>query len=86
MENDPRPLMPGDRVKVFDHVLFKDDVSTPLSFTMRPATIIRRYGYRIHYPVSDVTYQYNDVVDVLFDHRPERESRGHFTRGLMEID
>lgn len=62
----------GKRVKVFDHLLFKDDISTPLSYTMRSATIvnIRR------------DYDDREVADVLFDHRPEWISRGHFTWGI----
>lgn len=63
-------LLPGDRVKVFDPLLYKDDVSTPLSRTMRPATIVKRYGLSRDYP---------DLLDVEFDHRPGVISRAHFT-------
>lgn len=68
-------IMPGDRVLVFDSRLFKNDRDTPLSVTMKPATVIRRYGYRS--PLFG--WEYPDCCDVLFDHRPEQESRGHFT-------
>jgi hypothetical protein len=66
-------IMPGDRVIVFDTRLYVDDRTTPLTHTMRPATVLRRYGFR-----SDRFGVYPDCVDVRFDHRPE-ESRGHFT-------
>jgi hypothetical protein len=74
-------LMPGDRVLVFDPQLYVDDRKTPLSITMKPATVVRRYGRRSE------TYQgvHPDLVDVLFDHRPERESRAHFTNGVRRI-
>lgn len=84
MEIDPRPLMPGDRVIVFDHTIFKDDKTTPLSMTLKPATIIRRYGQKCYYPVSEVTYIYPDLIDVDFDHRGE--SKGHFTTRARTID
>ncbi len=83
-EIDPRPLMPGDRVIVFDSSLYIDDKRTPLSVTRKPATIVRRYGRKCYYPVSDVTYIYPDLIDVEFDHRGE--SRGHFTTGAEIID
>ncbi len=77
-------IMPGMKVLVFDWSLYKDDVTTPLSITMKPATVIRRYGMkypaipRIDWPEMD----YSDLVDVIFDHRPERESKAHFTNGV----
>ena len=64
--------MPGDRVLVFDSRLFVDDRKTPPSVTMKPATVLRRYGYR-----SEQFGVYDDLVDVDFDHRGE--SRAHFT-------
>ena len=84
MDNDPRGLMPGDRVLVFDHTLFKDDVTTPLSFTIRPATIIRRYGRKTRYSGDESDTLYPDLIDVDFDHRGE--SRGHFTVNARELD
>ena len=82
--NDLRNLMPGDRVKVFDSSLFKDDKTTPLSMTMKSATIVKRYGQIArHYPINDFTLgPYEDMVDVVFDHKPERVSHGHFTWGV----
>ena len=102
MQNDPRNIMPGDRVIVFDSSLFKDDVSTPLSHTMRPATVVCRYGYHpfwhlLHfdyphesyvelYPGGYEVWKYPDLVDVRFDHRPEQISHGHFTNGVKELN
>jgi len=83
MNNDLRDILPGDRVLVFDYLLYKDDVKTPLSFTLRPATVVRRYGeLATRYPISEMTLgPYPDLVDVRFDHR-DRISRGHFTDGV----
>lgn len=64
---------PGTRVMVFDHRLFEDDVSTPLSHTIRPATVKRWYG-----KISDRYGTYPNLIDVKFDHRPDDVSRGHF--------
>ena len=97
--NDERNLMPGDRVLVFDSTLFRDDKSTPLSTTMRPATVVQRYGYHSFwhfwsenrpvpedaYPGGYETWKYPDLVAVSFDHRPEIVSWGHFTYGVKEI-
>jgi hypothetical protein len=67
-------------VVVFDHLLFVDDVTTPLSHTCRPATVLRHYGYR------DTEFGiYPSSIDVRFDHRPERESRGHFTTHIRRL-
>lgn len=62
-------LFPGDKVLVFSHLLFKDDKSTPLSITLRPSTIIARYGVSPEYP---------DMVDIVFDETGE-VSKKHFT-------
>lgn len=83
LDNDPRPIMPGDRVIVFDHRLFDNDKTTPLSVTMRPATVLRRYGKKCHYPISEETYFYPDLIDVDFDHRGE--SNGHFTKRVRVL-
>ena len=66
-------LWPDDRVMVFDNRLWKNDFDTPLSVTLQPATILRRYGM-----VSALGWNYPDLVDVRFDH-DGRESRCHFT-------
>lgn len=73
MMDDERSFYPGDRVMVFDSLLFEDDVSTPLSYTVRPATVVRHYGMRTRYGI------YPSCIDVVFDHRRDRVSHGHFT-------
>mgnify|MGYP001583865679 CR=1 FL=1 len=80
MRNDPRTIWPGDRVLVFDHRLFKDDVSTPLSMTMQPATVLRRYGEKKPSYEGLGPWLYPDLIDVVFDH-DGRESHAHFTSG-----
>jgi len=56
MENDSRPIMPGTRVLVFDRTLFKDDKKTPLSMTLKKATVVCRYGsLKETYPISGTT-------------------------------
>jgi signal peptidase I len=94
MNNDPRNILPGDRVVVFDPRLYVDDVRTPLSYTMRPAIVMRRYGMKIvdrsHIEYSDngrmygepVAWVYPDLVDVLFYHMPDKISCGHFTNSV----
>ena len=72
--------MPGDRVLAFDHRLYRDDVSTPLSVTVRPATVVARYGKE-----SERFGRYPDLVDLSFDHRPGRPSRAHFTDGVRRL-
>ena len=72
---------PGTRLLVFDALLFKDDVTTPLSMTMKPATVVRWYGFKHkRYGV------YPNNVDVLFDHRPERVSHGHFVWATKKLE
>lgn len=75
--NQNTTFYPGTRVLVFDATLFVDDKSTPLSHTVRPATVVCWYGCR----ASEVLggYQYPSLIDVQFDHRPQAISRGHFT-------
>jgi len=74
-------LFPGDRVMVFDSRSYVDDVITPISMTMKPATIVSRYGkLKEHYKTCDyVSGPYPDLIDVIFDHRPNEVSKGHFT-------
>lgn len=86
-------IMPGSRVMVFDNLLFKNDTDTPISFTVRPATVVCRYGRKTslfegHLTVPTGGYFtscYPDLVDVVFDHRPNEVSKGHFTEGVKEI-
>ena len=91
-------FIPGDRILVFDHRLFKDDVSTPLSVTMQPATIVRRYGKKYKLPRSEYCrceailrenctcepkyWLYKNLVDVIFDSNPNEERQGFFTYGI----
>lgn len=70
-------IQKGSRVKVFDHLLYEDDVSTPLSATVKPATVHKRYIYGDHK---------RDVIDVIFDHRPDEISIAHFTNTAEEIE
>ena len=82
-----KDIMPGSRVMVFDPLLFRDDVSTPLSVTVRSALVERRYGYRVtEFCGESVDWRYPDCVDVRFDHRPDRISHGHFTDGVRAIE
>jgi hypothetical protein len=74
---------PGDRVMVFDHLLHKDDVSTPLSHTVRPATVVRWYGKTVRYPGNEEDCIYPSLIDVRFDHRGL--SNGHFTDHVKKI-
>ena len=80
-------LFPGTRVKVFDHLLFKDDKSTPLSHTVRPAIVIKWYGYVSLWMEREYGREaaiYPDLVDVKFDHR-EQISHGHFSDGVENL-
>lgn len=64
----------GMRVKVFDPRLYKNDVITPLSVTIKSATIVR--GNYV-----DPIYSKEEMVDVVFDW-DGKESRGHFVWGI----
>ena len=71
----------GDRVLVYDYTLFKNDVDTPSRELTKPATVVRWYGRpETHYKICDMRLgPYPSLIDVVFDHRPQRESCGHFT-------
>jgi hypothetical protein len=71
-------IQENSRVLVFDPRLYKDDIETPLSMTVKPATVVRRYG------MKEYGRTYPDLVDVIFDHRPEQVSTAHFTSGVKE--
>lgn len=83
---------PGDRVMVFDPSLYQDDVSTPLSKTLQPATVLCWYGKTCTPPASMMIGEnpwkyerkYESLIDVQFDH-DGRISRGHFTLGVKKI-
>lgn len=78
-------LFPGDRVMVFDSRLYVNDVITPLSMTMKPATIVSRYGSLKTSFIGFSLGPYPDLIDVIFDHRPGCVSRGHFTDNKKAI-
>lgn len=96
MQNDPRNTMPGDRVLVFNHRLYKNDIDTPSSMTNQPATVLCRYGKKSIYhfncvhdhdfnPICEPSiWIYPDLVDVLFDSDP-RPSHGHFTTSVTSM-
>ncbi len=74
---------PGDRVRIFDWRLFKNDKDTPVSFTVRPATVLRWYGRRASKTIGG--YPYPSLIDVVFDHRPNEVSHGHFTNIIERL-
>lgn len=88
-------IMPGDRVKVFDGRIYKNDRETPDCF--KQATVVCRYGCQfpsICTPEKiktmseffvNLPWNYDDVIDVIFDHRPDEISRGHFTENARRI-
>lgn len=81
-----KPVLPR-RVKVFDHRLFRNDKATPLKVTMRRATIVKRYSLTRNCQtfVDRYRYHYDDLVDVVFDHRPNEISRGHFAYAVKPL-
>ena len=79
-------ILPGSRVLVFDWRLYKDDVSTPLTHTMRPGTVVSRYGSQVVYSEGDQPCRYPDLVDVRFDHSPGDVSREHFTHLVEPLE
>lgn len=80
-------ILPGTRVKVFDSRLYKDDKVTPLSMTMKEATVVKHYGQLAEYFNEDLILgPYESMVDVVFDHRPNEIDRGHFTWGIQLIE
>ncbi len=85
MDNDDRQIMPGDRVLVYDSLLFKNDDDTPVSFCMKPATVVCRYGrIKETYLCGDYSLgPYLDLCDVEFDHRGL--SKAHFTSSIETV-
>jgi hypothetical protein len=76
-------ILPGTRVKVFDHLLYKNDKVTPLSDTMKDATVVRHYGSLVERYSDDLILgPYPSCIDVVFDHRPDKISKGHFTYAI----
>ena len=66
-------LESGMRVLVFDHRLFKDDVTTPHSVTMQAATVLKRYRKGG-----------TDLVDIRFD-RDGLVSKSHFAESIRHL-
>jgi hypothetical protein len=52
---------------------------------MKPGKVVCRYG-RPANKGSLTPYNYPDLCDVLFDHRPKEVSKGHFTYGVKLIE
>lgn len=73
-------IFPGTRVMIFDPSLYIDDIKTPLTKTVKPATVVSRYGMKCL--VLGELCTYTDLVDVVFDHRPNKISHGHFTNSI----
>jgi len=79
-KSEANNFVEGDRVKVFDYTLFINDIKTPLSHTMRPAVVVCHYGYVSEWLEKEVgreAAKYDDIIDVIFDHRPNKISKGH---------
>jgi len=66
-------IQPGLRVTVFDPRLYVNDKKTPLSVTMQPARVERRYRR-----------DGRDVIDVTFE-RDGYLSRAHFVDGVQPL-
>jgi hypothetical protein len=78
-------IFPTDRVIVFDGWLWSSQ-KKPANQCFLPATVVCRYGYKYKVPDnSGRIWTYEDCVDVIFDHRPERVSKGHFTSGVRKL-
>jgi hypothetical protein len=73
-------LKEGDRVIVFDAQLWHEPEASALD-AYKPATIVRRYSETSKHS----GYHYPDLIDVVFDHRPEKVSKGHFTTGVEKL-
>lgn len=74
-----RTFYPGTRVKVFDHRRFRDDLTTPLSLTMRDGTVLAWYGRPLKVYSEDLSLgPYESLIDVLFD-GDASPAHGHFT-------
>jgi hypothetical protein len=71
----------GDRVSVFDPVLWGGTDSGDNSQFFKAARVMKVYFYR------STIYAGGDwVVDVLFDHRPQSISKAHFTRFITKVE
>ena len=72
----------NDRVKIFDHLLFKNDIKTPLNITMVKGRIIKIYKDKFGRECVDVRQD-----RVRFPHLKgeERHISGHFIQGIEFI-
>ncbi len=80
IKNENETFYPGTRVMAFDYQIYIDDVRTPISMTVKPATVMCWFGER-----SCMGWTNGDLVDLQFDHRPEKISRSHFADGVEKI-
>ena len=65
----------GARCRTFNHRIYVDDKTTPLSMTMQPGTVVNRR----------VEERYGRLLaDVLFESDP-RISKGHFVKCLKSL-
>lgn len=81
MEHPHKIFRPGDRVLAWDSLLYKDDWTTP--DCMMPATVTCWYGQVVRKYSDDLVLgPYETLVDVVFDHRKEKVSHGHFGWGV----
>ncbi len=72
------------RVKVFDGLLFKNDIDTPLSTTVVPGTVIKLYKDDKGRELVDVKL---DRIRFPHEDYPEKHiSRGHFLEGVELIN
>ena len=70
----------GSRVKVFDHRLYDNDITTPLDVTMKEATVVKVYQETKRYKFSRL------VADVIFDYRPNEISKAHFVNQIVALN
>ena len=83
--NCEQAIYPDSRVKVYFSSGFVNDKLTPVNSLMKPATVVRRYGKKSILPIHETKkFEYPDLLDVIFDHEPNRVSCGHFTY-LVEL-
>lgn len=92
---DVMEIFHGQRVLVWDHLLWRDNTLTPNCY--RPATVVACYGEKVidksETWIDDywdeqgetIVRVYGDLVDVKFDHS-EHIFCGHFTSSIRVID
>lgn len=76
--DSPSGLEVGDRARFFDYRPWQkaggDDPKTHNDQYFLPATIIKVYGRP----------GYDELVDIIFDHQPDRVSFAHFTNLIKD--